>query len=452
MTIRRQILFYLLPLFAGFGVIGGAVAWRLQTEADRQVFDVVSGSLAISLAEFISPADLEALARGVPLADTALGRAVPRLERWALASRIYLLDAKSGRPLADTTHDAAPLPAAATLRDLAPEEIRQLPLRVASTGEPYFAIVTLVPHTGVVLGVEIPATPFLEARQRIWSSIRRNVIIVMLIGLAVTVLLADFLSWQIRQLQQSAAQIGHPEFPLDRGEGIVQEVADLGNTFEVMHSVLGDTVDKTRRTLVESDYFRGERALSTVLQQALSPAQAWTGGGVEAAWLIIGTLPPAALAGAVASADGSGAAFVGIAGPAGQLRPALRARAAQAYLADALPRRPLAVVAQEACELFGLTDLVVAHWQDSGFTGWSAGSGSFPAEATGWLAGANVSLTCLNQIGRERLALYLENFPTHAPAQALEDLPPFFDRGQTGVVLVLRRRPVTVPPVSPAAA
>jgi hypothetical protein len=80
MTIRRQILLYILPLFACFGVIGSAVAWRLQTEADKQVFDVMSASLVISFAEFITATDLEALAKDVPLADTALGRAVPRID------------------------------------------------------------------------------------------------------------------------------------------------------------------------------------------------------------------------------------------------------------------------------------------------------------------------------------------------------------------------------------
>jgi hypothetical protein len=451
MTIRRQILLYILPLFACFGVIGSAVAWRLQTEADKQVFDVMSASLVISFAEFITAADLDALARDVPLADTALGRAVPRLERWAIASRIFLLDAKSGYRLADTTRDAAPLPDPALLRDLKLEEIRHLPMRTAATGEPYFTITTLVPHSGAVLGVEIPATPYLEARKQIWRGIWQNLILVMIIGVAVTLFVAEFLSWQVRQLQKSAAQIGLAEFPLEQPDGMVQEVADLGNAFEVMHSVLGDTVDKTRRSLVESDYFRGDRTLATVLQKNLNPAQAWSGATVDAAWQILGTPPSAALAGAVLIDDTSGAAFVGIAGPAGELDVALRARAAHAFLADSLTRRPMAVVAQEAKELFGLTDLVVAHWREKSFTSWSADGEGFPTEPAAWAAGAKVALTCLDPAARERLALYLENFPDHAPARMLKDLPPFFESTDVGVIVVLCRSTSAAQTASPAA-
>ena len=226
---------------------------------------------------------------------------------------------------------------------------------------------------------------------------------------------------------------------------MVQEVADLGNAFEVMHSVLGDTVEKTRRSLIESDYFRSDRALATLLQKSLNPAQAWSGAAVDAAWQILGTPPSAALAGAVAIDATSGTAFVGIAGPAGELDVALRARAAHTFLADSLTRRPMAVVAQEAMELFGLTDLVVAQWREKSFAGWSADGGGFPTEPAAWAAGAKVALTCLDPATRERLALYFENFPDHAPARTLEDLPPFFESTDVGAIVVLRRSTSAAP-------
>jgi hypothetical protein len=60
-------------------------------------------------------------------------------------------------------------------------------------------------------------------------------------------------------------------------------------------------------------------------------------------------------------------------------------------------------------------------------------------------------LTCLDPAARERLALYLENFPDHAPARMLKDLPPFFESTDVGVIVVLCRSTSAAQTASPAA-
>jgi hypothetical protein len=120
----------------------------------------------------------------------------------------------------------------------------------------------------------------------------------------------------------------------------------------------------------------------------------------------------------------------------------VRARAAAAFLADALARESLGLAAAQAEAIFGLSQLIVVRWKGAALECWRGGSsasGPAPDPAT-WAAGAPVALACCGAVNRARLELYLTNFPTHAAERLLTELPPLLAAAEPGVLLVLRRR------------
>jgi HAMP domain-containing protein len=441
MTIRWQIICFITLLFLGVGIIGGAGARWLETEVVRHAFDDSAHALAVSVAEFIEPADIAALEGGAPLAKTRLGTVWSRLERWAIVKRLFLVDRSSGRVLADTAPAGTPLPDSAALQGLASEEVRSLPLRVTDDGHSLLPLVALAANGTAVVGVETSADDYLQQRAAIAFDVKVDAVMAVLVGLVVAAGLSWLVSRPILRLGNSVDQVGATAFSDEVADSVIREVADLGNTFGVMHSVLGEAMGKGRRVLLESDLYRSESSLAAAYRRELQPPAAWSGAGAQAAWLSTGAPPPAVLAGAITLGAASGAAFAGAAASVGELASAVHARAAAAYLADALARQPLAAAAAETQSLFGLGQLIAVRWTGDTLECWRGGgdpSGPGPDPAA-WVAGDPVALACLGAINRNRLELYLTTFPTHAADRLLVELPPLLDAAEPGVVLVLRR-------------
>lgn len=433
MTARRQIFLLVVLLFVGCGALGAAIAWRLQTGALERGFQDKTRTMGAALGEFIEPGDVAALAAGRRLGATRLAAVMRRMDRWSILKRLALLDAGSGRLLADTAPGAGALPAPAEWRGLGPDEVRLLPLRPSPSGDEIQPFVALAAGGAAVVEGELSAGGYLRARRSILDGAIGDAAVATLIGLAVAGGIAAFVGRQIRRVRLAVETVGSPAFAPDRSESLVQEVADLDNTVGVMHGVLADTVAKTRSLLVESERYRSERGLARALQDELGEAPVLEGGGAEAAWFSVGTAAPASFAGLVARGPSQGAAFVGIAGSAEQVDPVLRARAASAYLRDALAREPLEAAAASACALFGLSRLAAAAWDRDGLRRWTSEGAAPPAP---W-PGATVALDCLGPVNRERMAAYLANFPTRPAAAANGELPALMDPAETGAALVL---------------
>ena len=131
-----------------------------------------------------------------------------------------------------------------------------------------------------------------------------------------------------------------------------------------------------------------------------------------------------------------------MAGSGGDLAATVRARAAAAYLRDALARHPMPEAALETELLFGLQELRVVRWGGAGLETWNSAHcrGAAP-DAAAWARGEPVALASLGAVNRARLDYYLATFAGHATAGLLAELPPLLDAGEPGLLLVLRRRP-----------
>jgi hypothetical protein len=82
MTIRRQILLFVLPLFVVIGALSSAFTLWLELSTLRKAYIDGSEAIAISTAEWIQSEDIAALRSGTPLAQSRLGPITERLLAW----------------------------------------------------------------------------------------------------------------------------------------------------------------------------------------------------------------------------------------------------------------------------------------------------------------------------------------------------------------------------------
>lgn len=437
MTTRRQIVLLVLPLFVGLAVIGGSLMAWLQIRTAERDFRIEVETAAIAITEFVSSTDLEPLIGGAQLDEGRLSKIFDRILKWKQVERIFIVDA-SGRILADTMQSAPVEPALLPAPPNREQSVQFGAPPDEQASRRFQSAVIAAQHPELRIGVEVSADTYLARRKLI----RRHVALVSAItlgaGFVVSLALALFVSWQFRRLRRLAGLVGEPEFErADQGASI-QEVADVGSILGVMHSVLMETVDKTRRSLIDREYVRSDHTLGRIFRERHRPPATWTCAGVTGAFIAVG--PPRTLQGTVALDAGTGAAFVGLLVDDDGLDAALQARAASDYLASALRGPSLAAAASATRALFQLRELVVLRWSAGRLEEWHHRIDDAPFTAQSVLPDANPAVvSCLAADDRARLAVYLRTYPS-APLERLStDLPALLAGHSVGIVLALRR-------------
>jgi hypothetical protein len=438
MTIRRQILLFVLPLFVVIGALSSAFTLWLELSTLRKAYIDGSEAIAISTAEWIQSEDIAALRSGTPLAQSRLGPITERLLAWGHIRRFTLLDPDTAVPIADTAPSEGRVATANDLKSLKLGEVLALPFRTArddsSQREPN--LIWVGPRLAV-LAVEVSADDYVATRHRIIREALMLWLLVVTVGLVVAYFLGVALSRNFALLRQSVSAIGKPTFESIPHAGGVQEVADLASTFAVIHSLQVASAERTQRSLSDGDFQIDHRTLTEVYHRALPKPGIWSLGSVSAAWLPIGTALPCMIAGVVATEESKGVAFIGLAGLPDDLEATVRADAATRFLTARLARYPFEEAARETVSLFQLTRLSLMRWDTAGLSFWSTDTDG-TVRTQEW-TDSHMILSALGSVNTERLAIFLNNFPNHPPAAILANFAPLASMHETGAVLVLRR-------------
>ena len=444
MTTLRQIILLVMPLFVGLAVIGGSLMAWLQLRTAERDFRIEVETAAIAITEFVNSSDLEPLIGGAPLAPARLPPIFDRILKWKQVERIFVVDA-SGRILADTMRSA---PVAPELLQVSPSRTQDVQFGAPPSDQAsrrFQAAVIAAQHPSLRIGVEVSAETYFARRQLIHRHVALVSAVTLATGLVVAVALALFVSWQFRQLRRLAGLVGEAGFERAEQGASIQEVADVGSILGVMHSVLMETIDKTRRSLVDREYVRSDHALGRILREKHRPSPAWTCAGVAGRFMAIG--PSRALQGTVTLGPDAGAAFIGLLPADDGLDTALQARAAADYLASALRGPSLADAATATRELFPLRELVVLRWSAGRLEEWHHRAEGPPFATTSTLPEVNPAVvSCLAPDDRTRLAVYLRTYPDAPLERLADDLPALLAGHTPGIVLALRRSPTNSPP------
>jgi hypothetical protein len=412
------------------------MAW-LQLRTTERDFRTEVETAAIAIAEFLPADSITPALEGRPLAETPMGVYFERIRRWRQVERIFLVDA-TGRILADTMRGT---PIDETLLAETPSPERRVILGAVTPETSLRRVrpaLVATQRPDVRLGIEVTAETFLKRRVEIRHGVLVMSIVTLAVGFIVSLVLAAFVSWQFNRLSRLAGLVGDQAFERTEQEAAIQEVADVGSILGVMHSVLVETVDKTRRSMIDREYVRSDHALARVFRERTLAPATWSCGGATGIFVSIGA--PLSLQGTLSLGADAGAAFIGLLPFDTGLEDAVRSRAAAEYLTNALRDQPLAHAAAATCDLFPLSELIVVRWSGDHLEEWHHRGAESPLATTSTLSTVHpVVLSCIAPDDRARLAVYLRTYP-HAPLDRLAaDLPAVLAGSRAGNVLALRR-------------
>jgi HAMP domain-containing protein len=179
------------------------------------------------------------------------------------------LGASSGRILAYAVvrptpiHTRSPLPTAATPPDThagAGNEASATATEIAQLRRP----------VGIV-GVNVDASDYVIQVRVLLERVVAIAATIIAIGFVLAAALSRLIVRDVRSLTAGAAAIARGELAQSVTVAHIQELSDLGGTFNIMVEILQNVVAKTRRSLVEGELFRAEAELASAFAGRYRP-------------------------------------------------------------------------------------------------------------------------------------------------------------------------------------
>jgi HAMP domain-containing protein len=121
------------------------------------------------------------------------------------------------------------------------------------------------------IGVVTDAAPYLRESQQTLTGVATAAIGVIVVGILITVLVSGLISRELRNLSHTAALISGGNLDVQARAGRIQEIGDLGNTFNTMSDVLKDVLSRTKRSLIEGEQFRTHAELAMSYAEMFRP-------------------------------------------------------------------------------------------------------------------------------------------------------------------------------------
>lgn len=443
MRIGTQNLLLIVPLFLGVAVALGLLLYFSEPHELLWGQEQQASSYAIAIAEFASERETN-LHPSVysPSTDDGLRRALDRILSSHRVKAVFQLS-----PNCKTIAWSYPAGAVKTVPFATPGNLATLMshdgvwtsdvLPTKPRGAVVQAYSSMQTPTGTPLGaigVITDASSYLRETRQTQTGVALAAIGVLIVGLLVSIFVSSLISREVRSLSETAALIAGGNLDVQAPGGRIQEIEDLGGTFNTMSDVLKDVLSRTKRSLVEGEQLRTPAEMAESYIEMFRPPIAATMHGVRICSRAIGE-GSGMFWTAVETASGSCAAL-GRLTAEDEVATAIAASAAARYLTRRLidddPKQALT----EAMQLFHADSLECLRFTGDKVEHWDAVSGqptvqSYPAASRSRWALHRVTPDAGSIVDR-----YLSLFDGHAPDDLAGDIAAAMPADSDGAILI----------------
>lgn len=442
MTIRRQVVVAVVPVFAALALVASLVTYVLHRQAVLDGLRAQAGAFAVGLASMPTPEDVEAMIAG-HVETTKIPKATERLARQEALTRVMIFDAVNETVLFRSAPDAAlPLPRNVEAWDAGAYQVAPLyePESGAARLTAFAPMATQAGELRLIVAAEIDASLFpremAALRRRLW----RTGLLIVAVGAMIALALSSVIARELRRLARAAEEIEHGKYTAPRA-GAIAEVSELAQTFGVLDDVIGELRTKSQRAFAENEQFRTDQDLLRVYRETLLPTLDATRSGVR----VVASVTPDAVGvfreWVQPGATNARLCFGRVIGD-GSLQTATVASAAGRELADRLGRGESHADALAAtARLFPLALATVLDWAAESDaisrTDWSSGELRTTEHRLGATGEAQVHHHLPVSTGAT-VDLYLKRFPAHPPVTCANDLVALAATGNSALVVLSR--------------
>lgn len=299
MTIRAQNLLFLVPIFLIAGLLIGGLKWAADTQTLESGGREQIRTFAIALREFLQEREKHSPKKGLESINNAeLKRDLDRVQQLfdlrtpevttgafaqffddnlgdsgkgrGGAPGVVILDPDSREVVFSSAPESFKGDLGATVQEMirkrggVPEDEKNtvwIPDISASFNSPdnLWAFARLKDASGNTygyLGVQYDGSWIQIELLSSIVEIGIGIFVVFVAGVIIALFISFVLTRTLRNLTEAASRAADGDYNVSIRTGLIEEFNDLGNTFRTMTSLLFDTLDRIRKTLIEQEQFR----------------------------------------------------------------------------------------------------------------------------------------------------------------------------------------------------
>lgn len=292
MRIGTQNILFIGPLFLGLAVCLGLLLYYVESQRLLWGQQQEATGYAISIAEFTQERALDQhVTVADPAKDPGLRRALDRILGDGRIKTVFALDPKTAK--LDWSYPAGALTTVPS--DVTPDLdviliddgvwVSDIHRAAHKTGtlEAYSSMAAPDGKLVAAIGVVDDATGYVRATDRIGPETIGAAVAIFIIGLIIAGIVSYLISREVRSLSATAALISSGNLDVQASPGHIQEIGDLGNTFNTMSDVLKDVLSRTKRSLIEGEQFRTHAELAASYAGMFRPPVSEEVGGLHVA-------------------------------------------------------------------------------------------------------------------------------------------------------------------------
>jgi HAMP domain-containing protein len=474
MRIFTQNLFAIVPLYIGLALAGGFLMYTNELQELEWGLREEANSIAVTTAEFLKSDALQSVYHEGASDPYAKMIAKP-LERIMGLERLRKLDCftPDGKQLAFTITGGASGKIAENFgfsnetgkNELKEDDeiLRQSPqiLQKLDKGKVFitpirqldsarariaaYAPITNDRHQLVgVIRAELAANQWLTHRSQLYARVTRMVLFVILLGVGIALFLSNLISGEVKDLSDAATEVTEGNLDRQIVGGRIQELSDLSNTFNTMSDVLKETLVKNKRSLIESEQFRGDDELAQVYKEIFSPLVATSYGSLRVVAEHIGSGVSGEF---FSSFQYGGDAFIvlGCLEENADLAAVVNASGVVSFINQTLQRHSPEEVIREAVDLFDIHCLDILVWKGSAknshWRSYHSSVGQATRQELTLEADRPLLLATFQGAPFEQTQRYAQIFGHLTPDELIEDIKIVLPPDLKGALMVLKWTP-----------
>jgi len=409
---------------------------------------------AISIAEFVRERAVDRnLAIDNPKDDPGLGRCLDKILADGRVKTVFAVNPQTHELLwsyPEGSLTAPPPDIPANLSSILIEDgvwisdVNRTGRRTANM-EAYSSIIDKGGKMVAALGVVDDATAYVTESNKIVTEVAIAAIVIIVVGLIITIMVSFLISREVRSLSQTAALISGGNLDVQASPGHIQEIGDLGNTFNTMSDVLKDVLSRTKRSLIEGEQFRTHAELAASYAGMFRPSISEDVGGMRVAITAAGQ--DFGLFWTAFETDGTVCIALGHLKGDDDVDTVIAASAATRYLKHRLSRQEAGATIGEIVDLFKpdffecycITAGTVDHWTLAPVDdGTPSTSNALRPAVQSYPAGSR-TLWTIHRFSPNSDALveqYVRVFGHHGPDDLVHDIVAALPTGTEGALLV----------------
>lgn len=141
-----------------------------------------------------------------------------------------------------------------------------------------------------VLSIEVDNTAFFKQIDDAFSTMIFSIILISILGLITSYILSRIVTEKIYELNKDAHAIASGNYAHNSYIGNIREFTDLGDTLNIMKSIMKEIIFKTKNIIIEEEKFRSDEDLVNTYNNTLLSTKLVSINGIDVCISSIGTL------------------------------------------------------------------------------------------------------------------------------------------------------------------